>query len=251
LAEFAYNNSYQSSLRMAPFEALYGRRCRTPLNWCQPEEREVFRPDLVTEAERKVKLIRKNLEAAQVRQKSYHDKRRKPLQFEVGDFVYLKVSPTKGVQRFGIKGKLAPYYIGPYVIIEACGTVAYKLKLPPKMSVIHNVFHVSQLKKCVPLPTKIIAEPELETSQIYRTKSTLPRFWIARKDQLGLNRSKCIRSNGVITQRKRLLGRRRNFYVRTSPIVYLRELVHNHAQPLPLLFESKYKENEINIKRIG
>jgi hypothetical protein len=85
LAEFAYNNSYQSSLRMAP------------LNWSQPGERKVFGPDLVTEAERKVKLIRKNLEAAQAKQKSYHDKRRKPLQFEVGDFVYLKVSPTKGV----------------------------------------------------------------------------------------------------------------------------------------------------------
>jgi hypothetical protein len=80
---------------MAPFEALYGRRCRTPLNWSQPGERGVFGPDLVTEAERKVKLIRKNLEAAQARQKSYHDRRRKPLQFKVGDFVYLKVSPTK------------------------------------------------------------------------------------------------------------------------------------------------------------
>jgi hypothetical protein len=80
----------------------------------------------------------------------------------VGDFVYLKVSPTKGVQRFGIKGKLAPHYIGSYEIIEACGPVAYKLKLTPKMSAIHNVFHVSQLKKCVRLPTEIIAEPELE-----------------------------------------------------------------------------------------
>jgi hypothetical protein len=162
LAEFAHNNSYQSSLNMAPFEALYGRRCRTPLNWSQPEEREIFGPDLVTEAERKVKLIRKNLEAAQARQKSYHDKRRKPLQFEVGDFVYLKVSPTKGEQRFGIKGKLAPRYIGPYEIIEACGPVAYKLKLPSKMSAIHNVFHVSQLKKCVRLPTEVIAELEVE-----------------------------------------------------------------------------------------
>jgi hypothetical protein len=103
----------------------------------------------VTEAERKVKLIRKNLEAAQARQKSYHDKRRRPLQFKVGDFVYLKVSPTKGLQRFGIKGKLAPHYIGPYKIIETCGPVAYKLKLPPKMSTVHSVFHVSQLKKCV------------------------------------------------------------------------------------------------------
>ena len=103
----------------------------------------------MTEAERKVKLIRKNLEAAQARQKSYHDKRRKPLHFKVGAFVYLKVSPTKGVQRFGIKGKLAPRYIRPYGIVEACGPVAYKLKLPPKMSVVHNVFRVSQLKKCV------------------------------------------------------------------------------------------------------
>jgi hypothetical protein len=80
----------------------------------------------------------------------------------VGDFVYLKVSPTKGVQRFGIKGKLAPRYIGPYEIINASGPVAYKLKLPPKMSAIHSVFHVSQLKKCVRLPTEIVEEPELE-----------------------------------------------------------------------------------------
>jgi hypothetical protein len=162
LAEFAYNNNYQSSLKMAPFEALYGRRCRTPLNWSQLGERETFGPDLVSEAERKVKIIRKNLEAAQARQKIFHDKRRKPLQFEVGDFVYLKLSPMKGVQRFGIKGKLAPHYIGPYEIIEACGPVAYKLMLPPKMSAIHHVFHVSQLKKCVRLPTEVITAPEME-----------------------------------------------------------------------------------------
>jgi hypothetical protein len=84
------------------------------------------------ETKRKVRLIRKNLEAAQARKKSYHNKRRKPLQFEVGDQVYLKVSPIKGVQRFGIKDKLAPRYIGPYEITGACGPVAYKLKLPPK-----------------------------------------------------------------------------------------------------------------------
>jgi hypothetical protein len=80
----------------------------------------------------------------------------------VGDYVYLKVSSTKGVQRFGIKGKLAPRYIGPYEIIEASGPVAYNLKLPPKMSAIHDVFHVSQLKKCVRLPTKVIIEPDVE-----------------------------------------------------------------------------------------
>jgi hypothetical protein len=98
---------------MAPFEALYGRRWRTPLNWSQAGEREIFGPDLVLEAEEKVRVIKKNLEVSQARQKSYHDKRRKPLQFEVGDHVYIKVSPTKGVQRFGIKGKLAPRYNGP------------------------------------------------------------------------------------------------------------------------------------------
>jgi hypothetical protein len=124
LAEFSYNNSYQSSLKMAPFEALYGRRCRTPLNWSQAGEREIFGPDLVLEAEEKVRVIKKNLEATQARKKSYQDKRRKPLQFEVGDHVYLKVSPTKGVQRFGIKGKLAPRYIGPYEIKATCGPVS-------------------------------------------------------------------------------------------------------------------------------
>jgi hypothetical protein len=162
LAEFSYNNSYQSSPKMAPFEALYGRRCRTPLNWSQTGEREIFRPDLVLEAEEKVRVIKKNLEAAQARQKSYHDKRRKPLQFEVGYHVYLKVSPTKGEQRFGIKGKLAPRYIGPYEIKANCGPIAYQLELPPHMSAVHNVFHVSQLRKCVRLPTEVLPEPEIE-----------------------------------------------------------------------------------------
>jgi hypothetical protein len=116
----------------------------------------------VLEAEDKVRVIKKNLEAAQARQKSYHDKRRKPLQFKVGDHVYLKVSPTKGVQRFGIKGKLAPRYIGPYGIKETCGPVAYQLKLPLHRSAIHDVFHVSQLRKCVRLPTEVRPEPKLE-----------------------------------------------------------------------------------------
>jgi hypothetical protein len=148
---------------MAPFEALYGR-CRTPLNWSQVGEREIFGPDLLLEAEKKVRIIRKNLEAAQARQKSYHDKRRKPLhlQFEVGDHVYLEVSPTKGVQRFGIKGKLTPHYIRPYEITKACELVAYKLKLQSNMSAIHNVFNVSQIKKCVRVLTKVFIEPKMK-----------------------------------------------------------------------------------------
>jgi hypothetical protein len=162
LAEFSYDNSYQSSLQMAPFEALYGRRCRTPLNWSETGERKIFGPDLVVEAEDKVRIIQTNLKTAQSRQKSYADQRRKPLQFQVGDFVYVRVSPTKGVQRFGIKGKLAPRYVGPFEILKICGPVAYKLLLPPQMAAIHDVFHVSQLKKCIKIPTEIVETRAIE-----------------------------------------------------------------------------------------
>jgi hypothetical protein len=134
---------------MACFEALYGRRCRTPLNWSGSGERCFFGPDLVNEAEEKVQLIQHNLKIAQSRQKSYADQRRRPLVFKVGDYVYLKVSPMKGVNRFGVKGKLAPRYIGPFRIIQQCGPVAYRLQFPEHMSAVHNVFHVSQLKKCL------------------------------------------------------------------------------------------------------
>jgi hypothetical protein len=108
LAEFSYNNNYQESIKMAPFEALYGRWCRTPLNWSEPGERCFFRPDMVKETEEKVRRIIHNLKEAQARQKSYADKRHKPLYFQVEDYVYLKVSPMKGVSRFEVKGKLAP-----------------------------------------------------------------------------------------------------------------------------------------------
>jgi hypothetical protein len=131
---------------MAPFDALYGRRCLTPLNWSEAGERTLFGPDLVKDAEERVQVIRENLKMAQMRQKSYHDKGTTPRHFEVGDYVYLKVSPTKGVQRFGVKGKLAPRYIGPYEVIEVCGPVAYRMQLPKRFSAVHNVFHVTQLK---------------------------------------------------------------------------------------------------------
>ncbi|WVZ76324.1 LOW QUALITY PROTEIN: hypothetical protein U9M48_024308 [Paspalum notatum var. saurae] len=152
LAEFAYNNSYQKSLEMAPFEALYGRRCRTPLNWSEPGERVTFGPDLVTQAEEQVKFIHSNLKRAQSRQKSYSNKRRRPQVFEKGDHVYLRVSPMKG---------LAPWYVGPFKITEQCGPVAYRLELPPHLATVHDVFHVSQLKKCLRVPEEVI-----DTSQI-------------------------------------------------------------------------------------
>jgi hypothetical protein len=154
LAEFSYNNSYQTSIKMAPFEALYGRRCRTPLSWSQTGERKIFGPDLVMEAEDKVKLIQNNLKAAQSRQKSYADIRRRPLQFQVGDFVYLRVSPTRGVQRFGVKGKLAPRYIGPFEILEICGPVAYRLQLPPQLVAIHKFFMYPNSESVLRFPPK-------------------------------------------------------------------------------------------------
>jgi hypothetical protein len=113
-AEFSYNNSYQASLKLSPFEALNGRNCRTPLHWDQPCERQVFGLDILLEAEENIRMVRENLKVAQSRQRSYADTRRRELSFEVGDYVYLKVSPTRGTKRFGVKGKLAPRYIGPY-----------------------------------------------------------------------------------------------------------------------------------------
>ncbi|RLM58344.1 uncharacterized protein C2845_PM18G06280 [Panicum miliaceum] len=124
------------------------------------------------EAEEKVRVIQENLRAAQSRQKSYFDRRRKPLKFEVGDHVYLRVSPTKGVQRFGVKGKLSPRNVGPYEIIESCGPVAYRIRLPPQLAAIHDVLHVSQLKKCVRVPTSHMS-------------SILSKSWTKKKEAPG------------------------------------------------------------------
>jgi hypothetical protein len=151
-AEFSYNNSYQASLKISPFEALYGRNYRTLLHWDQPGERQVFGLEILLEAKEYIRMVRENLKAAQCRQRSYADTRRRELNFEVGDYVYLKVSPIIGTKRFGVKGKLAPRYIGSYQIQARHGEVAYQLNLPENLSVMHDVFHVSQLKKCLRVP---------------------------------------------------------------------------------------------------
>ncbi|WVZ58185.1 hypothetical protein U9M48_008480 [Paspalum notatum var. saurae] len=140
---------------------VYRIEMQNTLNWSEPGERVTFGPDLVIQAEEQVKLIHNNLKRAQSGQKSYFDKRRRPLVFEVGDHVYLRVSPMKGVHRFGMKGKLAPRYVGPFKITEQCGPVAYRLELPPHLAAVHDVFHVSQLKKCLRVPKEAV-----DTSQI-------------------------------------------------------------------------------------
>ncbi|XP_070035369.1 uncharacterized protein, partial [Nicotiana tomentosiformis] len=126
LIEFAYNNSYHSSIKMAPYEALYGRRCRSPVGWFEVGETELYGPDLIHQAIEKVKVIQERLRTAQSRQKSYSDVRRRDLEFEVGDWVFLKISPMKGVMRFGKKGKLSPRYIGPKCIGDPSRVVPIK-----------------------------------------------------------------------------------------------------------------------------
>ncbi|KAK6147329.1 hypothetical protein DH2020_018241 [Rehmannia glutinosa] len=135
LVEFAYNNSHQTTIGMAPYEALYGRRCRSPIYWDGD------------------------------RQKSYADKRRKDIQFNVGEKVFLKISPTKKISRFGKRGKLRPRYIGPFEILARVGDLAYKLALPPQLASVHNVFHVSMLRKYVHDPSDIINYSGLEINR--------------------------------------------------------------------------------------
>ncbi|KAI3723340.1 hypothetical protein L2E82_34842 [Cichorium intybus] len=147
LVEFAYNNSYHSSIQMAPYEALYGAPCRTPTCWNEVGEKPLAGPEIVAQTEEKIKLIRENLKVAQNRQKQYADKRVKPIKFQVGDMVMLKVSPWKGLIRFGKKGKLSPRFIGPFRISQRVGAVAYRLELPDELHGIHDVFHVSHLRK--------------------------------------------------------------------------------------------------------
>jgi hypothetical protein len=129
-AEFSYNNSYQAIIEMAPYEALYGRQCRTPLFWSQTGQSQIFGLEVLKDAEKQVQMIREKLKIAQSRQKSYADKRRRDLSFEIFDFVYLKVSPMRGTHIFKVKGKLAPRYVSPFKIIDRKGEVAYQLELP-------------------------------------------------------------------------------------------------------------------------
>ncbi|GJT70444.1 putative reverse transcriptase domain-containing protein [Tanacetum coccineum] len=148
LVEFSYNNSYHASIKAAPFEALYGRKCRSPVCWAEVGEVQLTGPEIVQETTEKVIQIKQRIQAAHDRQKSYADLKRKPMEFQVGDRVMLKVSPWKGVVRFGKRGKLNPRYVGPFKVLEKVGAVAYKLELPQELSRVHNTFHVSNLKKC-------------------------------------------------------------------------------------------------------
>ncbi|GJW81608.1 putative reverse transcriptase domain-containing protein [Tanacetum coccineum] len=141
-------HSYHASIKAAPYEALYGRKCRSPVCWAEVGEAQLTGPELIQETTEKIVLIKQRMQAAQDRQKSYADRKRKPMEFEVGDRVMLKVSPWKGVVRFGKRGKLNPRYVGPFRVLAKVGKVAYRLELPQELSRVHHTFHVSNLKKC-------------------------------------------------------------------------------------------------------
>jgi hypothetical protein len=164
-AEFSYNNSYQESLKMAPFEMLYDRRCLTLLFWSEAGERKVFGPDILQEIEKQVHMVRENLRVAQSRQKSYTDHRRRELSFEVRDFVYLKVSPMRGLRHFKVRGKLAPRFIGPFKILEKRGEVAYQLELLSQLSDVHDIFHLSQLKKYLHVPEEQLPMEDMDAKE--------------------------------------------------------------------------------------
>ncbi|XP_062155192.1 uncharacterized protein LOC133863249 [Alnus glutinosa] len=134
---------------MAPYEALYGRKSRSPLYWDEVGERQLVGPEIIQDTKDKITLIRKRMLAAQSRQKSYADSRQRKLEFEVSDQVFLKVSPMKGVMTFGKKGKLSPRYVGPFLVTEVVGSVAYRAELPSNLASVHDVFHVSMLRKYV------------------------------------------------------------------------------------------------------
>nr|GFB98683.1 putative reverse transcriptase domain-containing protein [Tanacetum cinerariifolium] len=148
LVEFLYNNSYHASIKAAPFEALYGQKCHSPVCWTEVGEAQILGPELIQETTEKIIQIKQKIQAARDRQKSYADKKRKPMDFQVGDKVMLKVSPWKGVVRFGKRGNLNPRYVGPFRVLEKVRTIAYKLELSQELSRVHNTFHVSNLNKC-------------------------------------------------------------------------------------------------------
>nr|GEU54916.1 putative reverse transcriptase domain-containing protein [Tanacetum cinerariifolium] len=159
--ELSYNNSYHTSIKAAPFEALYGQKCRSPVCWAEVGEAQLTGPAIIHETTENIVQIKNRIQAARDRQKSYADIRRKPMVFQVGDIVMLKVSPWKGVVRFGKRVKLNPRYVGPFKVVERVGMVAYKLELPQQLSQVHNTFHMSNLKKCLSDESLVIPLDEL------------------------------------------------------------------------------------------
>jgi hypothetical protein len=144
--------------------------------WSEIGDHVIESPDFIKAAEEKIAEVRESLRIAQSCQKSYADKRRRELKFDVGDHVYLKFSPIHRTHRFCVRGKLAPWYIGPYPVIKRIGTVAYKIKLPEQLSDVHNVFHVSQLRKCLRVPEEQVVPDTLDLQDDLRHREVPMRI---------------------------------------------------------------------------
>ncbi|XP_042958074.1 uncharacterized protein LOC122293600 [Carya illinoinensis] len=156
---------YQESIQAAPYEVLYGRKCRSPLYWDEVGERRILGQEIIQNMREKIVVIRKRLAIAQEQQKRYADQRCRELQFEVGSKVFLKIAPMKGIMRFRKKGKLSSRYFGPFDVLERIGATAYRLALPPRLSAIHDVFHISMLREYIPDPTHILEYEPLQVRE--------------------------------------------------------------------------------------
>ena len=183
MVEFAYNNSYQTSIQMAPYEALYGRVCRSQIYWTEVGENSIIGPGLIRDISEKVSLIHQHLLMAQSLQKSYTNKRCRPLEFEFGYHIFLKVMPKREMVRFSKRGKLSSRFIRPFEILERVGIVAYCLALPPSMLGFHEVFHISMRRKYTPDPTHVVDSGEI-TVDTDRAFTEGPVRIIDRRDQV-------------------------------------------------------------------
>jgi hypothetical protein len=167
---------------MAPYEALYGRKCKSPLYWDEVGEKHLIGPEMIQDMRNKVSIIRDRMLTAQSRQKSYANKHHRQLEFNIGDLVYLKVSPMKGVMQFNKKGKLSPRFVGPFEIKEVVGPVAYKVELLPALSGIHDIFHMSTLRKHVHGPQHVVDFKPLQVQEDLKDEE-LPIQILERKEQ--------------------------------------------------------------------
>ncbi|GJR37502.1 putative reverse transcriptase domain-containing protein [Tanacetum coccineum] len=198
--EFSYNNNYHTSIKAAPFEALYGRKCRSPVCWVEVGDAQLTGPAIIHETTKKIVQIKSRIQAPRDRQKSYANIRCKPMVFQVGDRVILKVSPWKRVVRFGKRGKLNPRYVVPFKVIERVGTVAYKLELPQQLSRVHNTFYVSNLKKCLFDESLVIPLEELRVDDKLHFVEELVEVMDCEIKQLKRSRIPSLRLDGTLNE---------------------------------------------------
>ncbi|GKA14287.1 putative reverse transcriptase domain-containing protein [Tanacetum coccineum] len=185
LVEFSYNNSYHTSIKAAPFEALYDRKCQSPVCWAEVGDAQLTGPEIIHETTEKIIQMKKRIQAARDRQKSYADRRRKPLEFQVGDKDMLKVSPWKGVIRFGKRGKLNPRYIGPFKILAKVETVTYQLELPEQLSRIDDKLNfIEEPVKIMDREVKQLKQSHIPIVKVHWNSRRGPEFTWEREDQI-------------------------------------------------------------------